>query len=536
MRRPTNNTVNVCLFITTIAIALGTVMVDIAAQDRQSPPASRPTAAAPLTIHGDPADPTDVPAELKKIYARIDADFDRHVARLQQWVRIPSVSNTVEGRPAIWESARFIRDVIVKELGCPAQIHDPGLTDWGAPGHPVVYGRCDVGAKKTLLLYAMGDAMPIYGREPVWTHEPFGAQLFERPPYKLVMAGRAANNNKGKDLGTINALLSIKAVTGTLPVNVIIVVEHDEERMDLGLRKFMFDHPELFRDADAAFVHGGNGQMADGRGQISGQSIGCVVFDLETSSGAPGFWLDPQPLWRHLKMITTLLNEESSLIKGLERDVLPMSAEELAYYKREAAAPGAASLEESIRLRTGVRVTVTGTWSGNMAPGYAGNYRPPVASSKIDIRYPPGVDGEDIVKRVRVELDRLGYPDVKTNVVGIVPWSWANADTEIAAAALKMFRQFGVPYAAPPKGNFMPVGGTYYGPNYLFAREPLKLPVVVAGLGWGAGSHADNEYYVMKGDGKRIYGFAGAMKAFATLLYNWAAEPATPSSSPAGVR
>jgi acetylornithine deacetylase/succinyl-diaminopimelate desuccinylase-like protein len=514
----------VCLLFT---IALGAVE-KIAARDRQAPATSLPAEPTVLTVHGDPLDPTDVPAELKKIYAHIDAEFDRHVARLQSWVRIPSISNTVEGRPAIWESARFIRDVIVNELGCTAEVHDPGLTDWGAPGHPVVYGRCDVGAEKTLLLYAMGDAMPIYGREHAWTHEPFGAQLSERPPFKLVMNGRAANNNKGKDLGTINALLSIKAVTGTLPVNVIFVIEHDEERMDLGLRKFMFDHPELFKDADAAFVHGGNGQTADGRGQISGQSIGCVVFDLETSSGAPGLWLDSQPLWRHMKMITTLFDEGSPLIKGLERDAQPMSAEELAYYKREvAAAPQGRSLEDLIRLRMGVRVTVTGTWSGNMAPGYAGNYRPPVATSKIDIRYPPGVDGEEIVRRVRAELDRSGYADVRMNVVGDVPWSWANADTEIAAAALKMFRQFGVAYTEHPKGNFMPPGGTYYGPNYLFARGPLKLPVVVAGLGWGAGSHADNEYYVMKGDGKRIYGFAGAMKAFATLLYNWAA-PATP--------
>ncbi len=499
------------------AVVTATTAPTTAQAPRRSPPAKQV-----LTVHGDPPDPVNVSAELKKVYAHIDANFDAHVARLQQWVRIPSISNTIEGKPAVWDAARFIRDVIVKELGCPAQIHDPGLADWGAPGMPVVYGRCEVGAEKTLLLYGMGDAMPIYGREPVWTHEPFGANLFERPPFKLVMGGRAASNNKGKDLGAINALLSIKTVTGTLPVNVIFVIEHDEERMDLGLRKFMFDHPELFKDADAAFGHG-NYQAADGFGVLNGQSIGCVVFDLETNAASTGLWNDQQPLWRHMNLVTKLFDDSSPLIKELEKDVQPLSAEETAYYRR-AAEQTAAQLDDLLQIRTRVRVTVTGTWSGGMVAGMAGRYTPPAATSKIDIRYPPNIDGEEILRRVRSEIARLGYTDVTVKPVGIVPWSWANADTEIAAAALKMFRQFGVRYVEPPKGNFMPAGGSYYGPNYLFARTPLQLPVIVAGLGWGTGAHADNEFTVIKGDGHNIFGFAGTMKGFATILYNWAGK------------
>ena len=36
--------------------------------------------------------------------------------------------------------------------------------------------------------------------------------------------------------------MSMKAVLGKLPVNVIFVAEGDEERMDIGLRKFVSDH------------------------------------------------------------------------------------------------------------------------------------------------------------------------------------------------------------------------------------------------------------------------------------------------------
>ena len=45
--------------------------------------------------------------------------------------------------------------------------------------------------------------------------------------------------------------MSIKAVTGKLPVNLIFVAEGDEERMDIGLRKFVKDHADLFKGADA---------------------------------------------------------------------------------------------------------------------------------------------------------------------------------------------------------------------------------------------------------------------------------------------
>ena len=56
--------------------------------------------------------------------------------------------------------------------------------------------------------------------------------------------------------------MSIKAVTGTMPVNLIFVAEGDEERMDIGLRKFVKDHPDLFAGADALIGEGG-GQNAE---------------------------------------------------------------------------------------------------------------------------------------------------------------------------------------------------------------------------------------------------------------------------------
>lgn len=497
------------------------------ASDAQSASASN----TGLTVHGDPPDPVDVSPELKKIYQHIDANFDPYVADLQKWVRMQSISNQIEGQPGIWQSAQFIRDFITQKLGCKADIHAPGMGDWGAPGNPIVYGRCDVGAKKTIIDYIQSDAMPAWP-EDNWETPPFAGTIVPKPPFKRVIMGRATNNHKGRELAQLNALASIKAVTGTLPVNVIFVADHDEERMEIGLRKFVNDHPDWFKGADAFFGYAGH-QLPDGRGEIEGQSIGCVVFQLETSGARPGKGLGQQPMWRHMKMLATMYGDGADgnevLIKGLSDDVQPVSAEETAYIRREAEITGG-NFEQMMAERTRVRVNMTGIWGGNMAPGFAGSITPSLITSKHDIRFPPNVDGEDVLRKVRAHLDAHGYKDAKMTVTGVVPWNWANAESDIARATIQMFKQFGVPYAEPPKGNYMGPRATYYGPTYLFSRGPIRVPIVRAGLGHGFGAHYGPEGYVIEGDGKKIYGFAGAMKAYATVLYNYAGLNAPQSS------
>ena len=88
--------------------------------------------------------------------------------------------------------------------------------------------------------------MPIT-QPDAWTSPPFEARLVEQAPYKKVLIGRGATNSKGPQMAQLNAFRAIKAVHGKLPVNLIFVAEGDEERMDIGLRKWVKDHPELHR-------------------------------------------------------------------------------------------------------------------------------------------------------------------------------------------------------------------------------------------------------------------------------------------------
>ena len=95
------------------------------------------------------------------------------------------------------------------------------------------------------------------------------------PGASRVIIGRGATNSKGPEMAVLNAITSMKAANGgKLPVNLIFVAEGDEERMDIGLRKFIIDHSDLFADADALFT--------------GGPSEGCVYVELTTSGKSWG--------------------------------------------------------------------------------------------------------------------------------------------------------------------------------------------------------------------------------------------------------
>jgi hypothetical protein len=148
--------------------------------------------------------------ELKEIFAYIDENIDEHVLNLRRWIQQPSISNTGEG---IQESAYMVKGFF-DQLGCQkTAVYDVGITDWGQQGNPVVYADCDEGAEKTLAIYWMYDTMPVT-QPDLWKAPPFEGRLVEQAPYAKVMIGRGATNSKGPQMTQLNALMSIKAVTG----------------------------------------------------------------------------------------------------------------------------------------------------------------------------------------------------------------------------------------------------------------------------------------------------------------------------------
>ena len=469
--------------------------------------------------------------DLPKIFNYIDAHIDEHVRNLQKWIQQPSVSNTGEG---IQESAQMVKGYF-DQLGCQlTKVYDPGITEWGQQSNPVVYAKCDEGAKRTIVIYWQYDTMPVT-QPDLWIRPPFAGDLVEQAPYKKVLIGRGATNSKGPEMSQWNALMSIKAVTGKLPVNIIFVAEGDEERMDVGLRTFVKAHADLFNGAEALYG--------------PGPSEGCLFIELTTSGkswgrgpvysdihGANKRSVD-SPAWRHIKMLSTLVadNGNKVLIPGFYDNVVPLTAAEQASLQEAAKKMKPEEAAKNLGVarfiadkpidivtmqRHGTSFNLDGIWSGNMFPGGSGAILPNTITSKHNIRYVPNMTGPDIVKKLRAYLDKEGYQDVQIHVVGDVPWAKQRHDTEIAKASDRMFDAFGAERRSPPVENQASIMGGYW-PAYLFSGDPINLPIAGGAAGSGGGAHAANEFYVIEG-AKKTYGMAGAEKSVATVLYNYA--------------
>ncbi|MCC7417944.1 MAG: M20/M25/M40 family metallo-hydrolase [Acidobacteria bacterium] len=578
--------VPVCAVGTTLAL----VGCSQPAEQAPAQPAAPPAAAAAPTLGIKPfgtADPnfkpdySSLPPELQKTFTYIDEHIDEHAENLRKWIQQPSISNSGEGIP---ESAEMVKG-FYEELGCQdARVVDTGITEYGSPGNPIVYAKCDFGAPKTVAVWWQYDTMPVTQPDN-WIAPPFEARVVDGqtavvPTASRVIIGRGATNSKGGEMATLNAFRSLKAVMGTLPVNLIFVAEGDEERMDIGLRKFFQDHSDLMQEADVLWGGGG--------------SEGCVYVELTTSGtswgrgptisdihGVNKRTVD-SPAWRHIKMLSSLISDDGNtpLIKGwFENKEAPTPAE-VAQMKEQAKNMDLVAMAKSNGVARYIHDTpyevlkdgrfetsfnLDGIWGGNMYAGGAGAILPNKVTSKHNIRYVPRMMGLDIVKKIRAQLDANGYKDVEMKLIGDVPWSRGtkNPDNDMTLAHRKAGdymaqvglggqRRFGADGAAAARiadPNFLNdeaasanLGG--YWPSYLWADGEvgekvgtIAIPMGSGGGGGGGGrAHAANEYYTVESLNKSG-GMASAEKSAAAALFEFAKitnvppKPKTPAKA-----
>lgn len=208
-----------------------------------------------------------------EVYAHIDANIAAHLEQLRRWVRQPSVSAQNRG---ITEMAEMLAGDL-RGLG----FRDVAIVP--TKGHPGVFGYYDAGAPRTLVVYMMYDVQP---EETGWTVDAFEGAMVDHALGRVLMA-RGATNQKGPERAFLNAIDSIIKVRGTLPVNVMIVAEGEEE---LGSPNF----PQVI-DAYEARLKTGNGvffplNAQSGSGDVSlplGVK-GILVAEFEARGGPGG--------------------------------------------------------------------------------------------------------------------------------------------------------------------------------------------------------------------------------------------------------
>lgn len=162
----------------------------------------------------------------------IDAQLPSYITQLKNWVRIPSISSGAQEdtASAIHQASDFLA-ADFKRIGLL-----PEKVQIGTNANPLIIACSpDSNANRpTVLVYGHYDVQGIDNPRSAWDYDPFGA--IEQDGYLI---SRGASDNKGPCFAHVKAVEAILATTGTLPINVVFLIEGEEECGSLALTEFI---------------------------------------------------------------------------------------------------------------------------------------------------------------------------------------------------------------------------------------------------------------------------------------------------------
>jgi acetylornithine deacetylase/succinyl-diaminopimelate desuccinylase-like protein len=467
-----------------------------------------------------------------RVYAEIEKRHGEAVARLQDWVRNPSIA--AESRGMDQGCAQMIS--LLKDAGFQTAVKMP------TSGHPGVFATLDAGAPRSVGVYFMYDVKQADPAE--WTMgPPFEARLVDKPGFGKVVVGRGAVNQKGPESAFLAALHAFKGSGVKLPVNLVLVAEGEEE---IGSPHFtdVVRKPEVLAALGktmGVFMPSAS-QDPDGSVTVSLGAKGVVECEL-VSSGAK--WgrgptkdvhsanrarLD-SPAFHLVQALATLVTPEGDpAIDGLAAhakgptpaqsamlDVAAKRLDEATAKKMLGATHWAhddswrASLE---RLTFSPTVNIEGIVGGYTGPG-GKTMLPNKAIAKLDLRLVPDMTFDGAIAALKAHLAKRGYGDIEVNVSGGYGPTETSADAPLIRAQLALYKSDGLDPLLWVRN-----AGSY--PGYVFTGEPLKLASGHHGLGHGSGAHAPDEYYVIESTNPKVSGYDGAVRSFVDYLYELA--------------
>src|SRR5260221_2157945 len=172
-------------------------------------------------------------ARLQRVVDRIDADFDNSLERLFAVLRIRSIS----ADPALAGDCKAAADHLAKDiatLGFTAEVRRTA-------GHPAIVAKAKgtvnggAGGRPHVLFYGHYDVQPV---DPLslWHRPPFEPAVTDHADGRKIIVARGAEDDKGQLMTFVEACRAWKTVTGSLPLDITILIEGEEE---IGSKNFV---------------------------------------------------------------------------------------------------------------------------------------------------------------------------------------------------------------------------------------------------------------------------------------------------------
>ncbi|HXM42777.1 MAG TPA: M20/M25/M40 family metallo-hydrolase [Bryobacteraceae bacterium] len=470
--------------------------------------------------------------DLKPLFAEIEKRHDEAVARLQEWIRQPSIA--AENRGMQEGCALMMR--MLREAGFEQ------VTKIPSDGQPGVFATLDAGAPRTVGIYFMYDVKQVDPAE--WSSPPFEARLVDRPGLGKIVVGRGAVNQKGPEATFLAALHAFRATGRKLPVNLVFVAEGEEE---IGSPHFpqIVHRPEVLaalRKCTGVYMPMPQ-QALDGTVTIALGAKGVIEVELVSSGERWGRGPKQDlhssnearvdsPAWHLVQALASLVGPDghTPAIDGFADKVRPLSAADKALIREAAARQSEAVAMKQMGVQHWVHdvdwlealelfasrptVNIEGLVAGYTGPG-GKTILPHRAAAKLDLRLVPDMTAAGAAAALRAHLQKRGFGDIEVNVTGGYDPTTTPADSGIVRAAVAVYKRNGIDPILWPR-----LAGSW--PGFVFTGDPLRLPAGHFGLGHGNGAHAPDEYYVIESGNAKIQGMDGAARSHVEYLYELA--------------
>jgi acetylornithine deacetylase/succinyl-diaminopimelate desuccinylase-like protein len=430
----------------------------------------------------------------------VNSNRARFLEELKTLLRIPSISALPENRPDIDRAAEFSAQAM-RAAGLENVEVIP------TANHPLVYGDwLHAEGKPTVLCYGHYDVQPVDPLED-WNTPPFEPTLKKGNLY-----ARGSADDKGQFYAHIKAVEALRAVHGTLPVNLKFLLEGEEEVGGESITKYVPENKEKLR-ADVALVSD-TSMYAEGMPSLCIGLRGLVYMEVEAIGPAKDLHSGnyggaaPNAVFALIELLSKAKNRRGVIqIPGIYDDVEPPApAEKLSweslpfserdFRKKEVGAkaltgePGYSVLE---RIWARPTFEVHGIAGGFTAAG-AKTVIPAKATAKVSIRLVAKMDPEKVIAAFKEFVRKKTPKGVRTvvRVLSAAPAVLVNPDhPAIRTAADAFAAAFGKPTVFIRSGGSIPIVGEF--------AQHLGIPSVLMGFGLpDDGLHGPNEKFLLE--------------------------------------
>jgi acetylornithine deacetylase/succinyl-diaminopimelate desuccinylase-like protein len=421
----------------------------------------------------------------------------RFLDELKTFLRIPSISTLPEHRPDIDRAARFVAESLERTGMEHVEIIP---TD----KHPLVYAEwIHAAGKPTVLCYGHYDVQPPDPLEQ-WISPPFEPTIRDGNLY-----ARGSADDKGQMYMHIKAIEALRAVNGTLPVNVKFLIEGEEEVGGASIAKYVAEHAAKLK-ADVALVSD-TALYAEGIPTLCIGLRGLVYTEVEAVGPArdlhSGLYggAAPNAVYALVELLSKAKAADGAIqVPGIYDDVQPPAPAEKQSWK-------SLPFSESDFLEKEVGSTkLTGEPSYSVLEkiwarptfevhGIAGGFTgagaktviPSKATGKVSFRLVPDQKPEKVISAWQEFVRKHTPAGIKTEVriLSAAPAVMVNPDHPAIQTAARAFSEIlGKPTVFIRSGGSIPIVGD-------FAKH-LGIPTILMGFGLpDDGLHSPNEKY-----------------------------------------